>query len=152
MEIRALTPFLLLTNNPGQLRTQLVNRGILQLVNGEYTGVIGGFEFLEVPNNLILTAAVTNPDGSITPAVSDTRRVFLCKFAHEMKADQEDGAPADDPDDADANFNRTKIVRWVKNKGTRDDLTLADGSTFRQWKFGTNHWISPDCGLLAVWQ
>jgi len=146
------TPFLLLTSNPGALRTQLVNRGILKLEGGDLVGAMGGFEWLEVPNALILTAAVTAPDGSVTPAVRDTRRVFLCKFAHEMQADQEAAAPADDPNDADANFSRTKIVRWVKANGTRDNLTLADGNIFRQWKFGTNHWISPDCGLLAVWQ
>ena len=146
-----MTPFLLLTNTPGALRTQLVNRGILKLEGGDLVGVTAGFEWLEVPNNLVLTAAVTNPDGSITPAVRDTRRAFLCKFAHEMQADHEVGAPPDDPNDADAAFTRTKIVRWVKANGTRDDLTLADG-TFRQWRFGTNHWISPDCGMLAVWQ
>jgi hypothetical protein len=136
--------FLLLTTDAADMSAKLIARGILDADGGAKDG----FEYVEV-GPIKLTEASEDEEGYTIPATYDSRRVYLCKFAHEMEADEIEG---EDANDAEGNprdmMLRTKIGKFVQSNGTRDDL--PDGS--RAWRIGTKFWISPDHSHLAVWQ
>lgn len=140
--------FLLLTSDPADMAAKLIARGIVKREDGELVGAKHGFEWVEVPP-IKVTDASTDGEGNIIPAAFDPRRVFLCKFAHDMEADEtEDEEATDQEGNTRDMMLRTKIGKYVKQYGTRDDL--PDGS--RAWRIGTKFWISPDHGNHAVWQ
>ena len=136
--------FLLLTTDAADMSAKLIARGILDADGGAKDG----FEYVEV-GPIKLTEASEDEEGYTIPATYDSRRVYLCKFAHEMEADEIEG---EDANDAEGNprdmMLRTKIGKFVQSNGTRDDLP---GGT-RAWRIGMKFWITPDHSHLAVWQ
>ena len=136
--------FLLLTTDAADMSAKLIARGILDADGGAKDG----FEYVEV-GPIKLTEASEDEEGNTIPATYDPRRVYLCKFAHEMEADEIEG---EDANDAEGNprdmMLRTKIGKFVQSNGTRDDLP---GGT-RAWRIGMKFWITPDHSHLAVWQ
>ena len=140
--------FILLTTDPADMASKLIARGIIKREDGQLVGAKHGFEWVEV-GPIKLTEASEDEEGNTIPATYDPRRVYLCKFAHEMEADETEG---EDANDAEGNprdmMLRTKIGKFVQSNGTRDDLP---GGT-RAWRIGMKFWITPDHSHLAVWQ
>jgi len=137
--------FLLLTNDAADMSAKLIARGILNADGGAKRG----FEYVEV-GPIKVTDATVDDEGVTIPATFDPRRVFLCKIAHDMEADETDGeGAADENGNPRSMMARTKLGKFIKKNGFKDNL--PDGTA--AWKIiGHKVWIAPDNGTYAAWQ
>lgn len=133
----------LLTTTPAVLRDRMIERGILQLVNGNLIGVLPGTEFTVtgVPNPIVATLG--------PPPTYDARKVYLLRLSHEADANDDDGVTVGD------RYTRSKLVQWLITNSTAVTLTGADGTIYRtrQHTSGTLWFVIPaDAGKFGAWQ
>jgi hypothetical protein len=112
----------LITTTPKELRDRLIARGVLKIENDELVGAHSGTEWVQVPNPIVTTPASGTPlEPGYVPAVMDSRRVYMVKFAHEAEA-ADDSGDADDPEDSHPRFTRSKLAKWVKANGAYTEV------------------------------
>ena len=125
----------LATDDPRAVRDWLIDRGIVQIVDGNLIGVLGGFEYTagQIPNPIVTDN--TDPENP----VYDTRKLYLMRLSAETEADQ------DTPDQGDEDqFDRAKIARWVKANGTPVTINSVNGWSIDGWLVnvgGTDLWL-----------
>ena len=137
----------ILTTTPRELRDRLIARGVLKIENDELVGAHSGTEWVRVPNPIVTTPATGTPgDPGYVPAVMDSRRVYMVKFAHEAEA-ADDGGDPEDPEDPHPRFTRSKLVKFVRNNGTPEDIGVR---TFRVGNFWVVH--PGDQDIFGTWQ
>lgn len=144
--------FTLLTNTPAQVRTFLINRGILENVPGVVFAREGG-EYVEVPNPIVITPD-SNPADLIDDSVRDTRRVFLIKVARAAKADEENGEALNDAQGNPRPLTiRTKLGKWVMANSVSDPITGFHNGvpvSYPARRVGANTWLTLQ--TLGEWQ
>lgn len=115
--------FTVITDTPVRLRNFLVARNVIEerpVGSGNYTGVLPGMEWVNVPNP-IQTAPASGTPGEVgyIPPTYDNRSVFLVKFAHEALADQEaDGGMVDGDGNPVNQYDWSRFGKWIKANST----------------------------------
>lgn len=142
--------FVIATATPAAVYNFLNARGIVTKdANNNVVGVLPGFEYTanQIPNPFVVSGSGTDVD----PYVYDTKKVYLCRFSHDTEDDQIAGTV----DDGTGNWNRAKIVAWIKANGTPQVLTSANGWSCNAWKVtvgAATVFITNDISNIGVWQ
>lgn len=150
--------FTLLTSTPKDLRDFLLARGFLQEdATTKALPVLPGVECVEVPNSIVTTPAVLDKDGAfVTPAVYDTRRVYMVKVSGVSEGDEVSGKAQVNADGSPKLiWQKTKLGAYILANSTAENATDGAGKTFRGRKVtGMNVWLlnEVDGAQLGVWQ
>lgn len=136
--------FTILTSDPAALRTLLIANGILASDGKGSVTPKPGVEFVIVPNPIVVT-----PGTEDTPAVMDTRKVFLVKVAHEaLNFETKDDAQYDQNGNLLSILYRTKLGKWAAVNSVSDKIEGFDAQ-----KINEKHWlVLENDGRFGVWQ
>ena len=137
--------FVIATKNPGPARSLLLDQGYLVQVDDGAGGtqVIGkrGFKFIPIPNPIRIPDSNPldeegEPNPNYQPKYNDTNpppgsdfKFFLCRLAYGAAKDDTDDftdAVRDtlDEDQKDDHWYRSKLVRYVRNNGVKQQVNL----------------------------
>ena len=122
--------FIILTDTPARLRTQLIARGLLK----DEPGVVyarEGMEHVEIPSPV------------------DGLRAYAVKIVREAEADEIAGEAQDER----LIWQRTKFGKWILANSVADPLTTIDGRTLRTRRVGASFWLAreDDAALFHAW-